>query len=195
MGRSDEPLASEGRWQARQLARRLHGLDLAALYCSPRRRTKETAAIVGQPHGLEPQVERGLDELDLSRWEGLSAAEIEAREPEAWQIWCENPARMALPGLEPFEELQLRVRRFLQRFRKEHPDASVAAVTHDGIVRVAVLEELGVSLEHYRAIPVNNTGLTILDMAEERTYVRGLNDVGHLADAGLNSSVRGPADR
>jgi len=195
MGRSEEGLANEGRWQARQLAHRLCDLELSALYCSPLRRAKETAEIVGQPHALVPEVEPGLNELDLERWEGLTAAEIEERDPEAWRIWCEDPARMALPGLEPFSEIQLRVRKVLRRLREAHSDSAVAAVTHDGIVRIAVLEELGVGLDHYRAIAVDNTGLTILDMAAERTYVRTLNDIGHLAGAAQTMQVPGPADR
>ena len=120
MGRSEEGLSSEGRWQARQLALRMASTDLAALYCSPLRRTQETAAIIGQPHALTPEVAADFNELDLSRWQGLTAAEIDAREPEAWHTWCDAPARLRLPGIESFETLQQRVRRGLQALVKRH---------------------------------------------------------------------------
>lgn len=193
MGRSAEGLSNEGRWQARQLAQRLAAKDLVAIYSSPLRRTKETAQIVAQPHRLDVGVAAEFNELDLSRWEGLTAAEIEAREPEAWDTWCADPASLTLPGIEPFDRLRRRVRRGLETLTERHAGATVAVVTHDGIIRIAVLEALGMSVRHYRAIAVSNTGMTVLDFAPERTYLRAHNDTGHLSD-GLDAAP-GPADR
>ena len=193
MGRSEEGLSSEGRWQARQLARRLAGNDLAAIYSSPLRRTKETAQIAAHPHRLDVGVAAEFNELDLSRWVGLTAAEIEAREPEAWDTWCADPASLALPGIEPFDALRQRVRRGLEGLTKRHAGAVVAVVTHDGVIRIAVLEALGMSMRHYRAIAVSNTGMTVLDFTRDRTYLRAHNDTGHLSD-GLDVAP-GPADR
>ncbi len=193
MGRSEEGLSSEGRWQARQLARRLAGNELAAIYSSPLRRTKETAQIVAQPHRLDVGVVAEFNELDLSRWVGLTAAEIEAREPEAWDTWCTDPASLTLPGIEPFDRLRQRIRRGLEDLTKRHAGATIAVATHDGIIRIAVLEALGMSLRHYRAIAVSNTGITVLDFTPDRTYLRTHNDTGHLSD-GLDVTP-GPADR
>lgn len=194
MGRSEEGLSSEGRWQARQLALRGATLEIAALYCSPLQRARDTAEIVGQPHHLRPEAAADFTELDLSRWEGLTAAEIEARDGEAWQTWCADPARLRLPGIESFAALQQRVRRGIEGLVKRHSGSTVAVVTHDGIVRIAVLECLGISLSLYRAIPIDNTGLTTLDFAAERTYLRCLNDTGHLRE-GSQPATPGPADR
>ena len=193
MGRSEEGLSNEGRWQVRQLAQRLAGNELAAIYSSPLRRTKETAQIVAQPHRLDVGVAAEFNELDLSRWVGLTAAEIEAREPQAWDTWCADPANLALPGIEPFDRLRLRVRCGFEALIKRHAGATVAVVTHDGIIRIAVLEALGMSLRHYRAIAVSNTGMTVLDFTPERAYLRTHNDTGHLSD-GLDAAP-GPADR
>ena len=193
MGRTEEPLSSEGRWQARQLARQLRHVRLDAFYSSPLRRTKETAAIVNQPHGHEVSIEPGLNELDLGRWEGQTGPEIAARDPEAWQTWCNDPASMLLDGIEPFGVIQQRVRKTLARLARKHPDGGIAAVTHDGIIRIAVLEALGISLGHYRAMPIDNTGVTVLELAQDRNYLRQLNAIGHLGDG--EAATQGPADR
>ncbi len=194
MGRSEEGLSSEGRWQARQLALRSASLDLAALYCSPLRRARDTAEIVGQPHHLRPEVAADFIELDLSRWEGLTASQIEAKDGEAWHTWCTDPARLRLPGIESFAALRQRVRRGIEGLVKRHAGSTIAIVTHDGIVRITVLECLGMSLSLYRAMPIDNTGLTTLDFAPERTYLRCLNDTGHLGE-GNQPATPGPADR
>jgi len=194
MGRSEEPLSNDGRLQARRLARRLADVELAALYCSPLRRAQETAEIIAQPHALRPQAAPEFIEIDLGRWEGLTAGEIEARDGEAWRTWCVDPARLRLPGIEAFAALGERVRRGMKALVKRHPDGTVAVVTHDGVVRVAVLDSLGTDLGLYRAIPVDNTGLTTLDFTPERTYLRALNDTGHL-EASLRHTAVGPGDR
>ena len=194
MGRSEEPLASDGRLQARHLARRLASRDIAAMYSSPLRRTKETAAIIAQPHALDVEVAVDFNELDLSRWEGLTAAEVEARDPQAWQTWCREPARLKLTGIEAFGRLRERVRRGLQALVKRHEGAGVVVVTHDGIIRVAVVEGLGLDVGIYRSLPVDNTGLTTLEFSADRVYLRALNDTGHLDDS-LRVARPGPADR
>ena len=128
MGRSEEGLSSEGRWQARQLALRGATLELAALYCSPLQRARDTAEIVGQPHHLRPEAAPDFIELDLSRWEGLTAAEIEAKDGEAWQTWCSDPASLRLPGIESFATLQLRVRRGIEGLVRLPVTSHTAAV-------------------------------------------------------------------
>ncbi|MGD8330881.1 MAG: histidine phosphatase family protein [Acidobacteriota bacterium] len=194
MGRSEEPLSNDGRLQARRLALRLADTELAALYCSPLRRAQETAEIVAQPQALRPQMAADFTEIDLSRWQGLNAGEIAARDAEAWRTWCVDPARLRLPGIESFEELRQRVRRGIRALVKRHADSAVAVVTHDGVVRVAVLDSLETGLSLYRAIPTDNTGLTTLDFTPERTYLRALNDTGHLEHS-LRHAAVGPGDR
>jgi alpha-ribazole phosphatase len=196
MGRSHEPLSGDGRWQARQLALRLAQVALGAVYSSPMRRAQETAEIVAAPHRLPVAAEPGFIELDLSRWAGLSAAEVEAKDPEAWQTWCDDPARLELPGIEPFAALASRVSNAVEDLRRRHPNQAIAVVTHDGVVRMAVLQAMGWALTHYRSIPVDNTSITVLELGGDRPYLRALNDIGHLSDsAGDFGSGRGPADR
>lgn len=192
MGRSEEPLAGDGRLQARRLAQRLASVGLEALYCSPLRRTRETAEIIAQPHGLDVEAAADFNELDLGRWEGLTAAEVEARDPAAWRIWCDEPADLRLPGIETFGRLRQRVRRGIESLLRRHSGAGVGVVTHDGIVRMAVLEGLGLGSDVYRSMPVDNVGLTILEFTSERVYLRALNDTGHL-DGDLRAVP--PADR
>jgi len=190
MGRSQESLSTDGRWQARELSRRLQSVALEAIYCSPLCRAQETAEIVAQPHRLELRGDADIMELDLSRWEGRPANEIAKADPEAWQTWCSDPARLVIPGIETFDALSERVRRFLGRVRKDHPSGSVAVVSHDGVIRMAVMEALGISWGHYRSLPLDNTSITTIEVGGPHTRLRLFNDVGHLNGA----SVSGPAD-
>jgi len=190
MGRSQESLSTDGRWQARELARRLQEQELDAIYCSPLRRARETADIVAQPHRQEVRLDADILELDLSRWQGRPADEIAAADAEAWQIWCVDPARLAIPGIETFDSIGERVRRFLSRVRKNHANGSVAVVSHDGVIRMAVMEALAISWGHYRSLPLDNASISIVELGGPHPRLRLFNDIGHLSGAGLF----GPAD-
>ena len=193
MSRSEEGLSGDGRWQVRQLAQRLAGSELTAVYSSPLQRAKETAEIVAQPHRLSIEIAPGFNELDLSRWAGLTATEIASRDPEAWDIWCNNPRDLSISGIESFVELQNRIWKGLEEITTGQPRGNIVVATHDGIIRIAVLLALGISMDNYRTITVSNAGMTILDIGPARAYLRALNDTGHLEDA-LRVKA-GPADQ
>jgi len=99
-GRLDVPLDDEGRRQAEAAAERLAAVDLAAVYSSPLRRALETAQPIAARHGLEVQIEERLVDLDHGAWEGLTAAEAEAQDPQAYGLWL-DPLSAAPPGGEP----------------------------------------------------------------------------------------------
>src|SRR5436190_17286296 len=69
-GHGDPELATDGRLQAEQVAERLAGHPIDAIYVSPLRRTAQTAAPLAARLGLEPIVDRDLREVHLGEWEG-----------------------------------------------------------------------------------------------------------------------------
>jgi broad specificity phosphatase PhoE len=106
-GVTDVPLSDEGREQVRRLARTLpaEGFDLAV--ASPLQRARETAAIIapGSPVRIEP----AFCEIDFGRWEGLTAQEIEARDPELYREWQERRSDFDFPQGEPRAAFRARV--------------------------------------------------------------------------------------
>jgi len=165
-------------------------LDIEAIYSSPLQRAHETAEIVAQPHRSEIRTDADITELDLSRWQGRPADEISAADPEAWRLWCTDPSRLVLAGIETFDDLAARVRRFLCRVRRIHAAGSVAVVSHDGVIRMAVMEALGISWDHYRSLPLDNTSVSVVEVGGTHPRLRLFNDVSHLNGTGMS----GPAD-
>src|SRR5262245_31138360 len=86
-GATDVDLSDEGRRQASLLGRRLAEEEVAAVYCSPMRRTRDTAAFVARPHELVPIVRDGLREIDHGHWEQLRRREVEERFAEEYAAW------------------------------------------------------------------------------------------------------------
>ncbi|MEO8901203.1 MAG: histidine phosphatase family protein, partial [Polyangiaceae bacterium] len=80
-GSTDVLLSDEGRNQARALGERLADAELAAVYCSPMKRTVETASLIASPHALNLVTDAGLREIDHGHWEQLTRRDVEARFP------------------------------------------------------------------------------------------------------------------
>ena len=89
-GSTDIPLSDEGRRQAASLAARLRDDTLAAVYCSPMRRTIETASILADPHGVAAVTRPGLREIDHGHWEGLRRQEVESQFHDEYTRWAKS---------------------------------------------------------------------------------------------------------
>lgn len=142
-GHADPPLSARGRDQARETARALAEEHLAGLYASDLRRAVETARIVGEPHGLVPEMDRRLRELDIGAWEGLRRDEIAARWPEALARFDEAGPHARPVGGESLAELAARVREALDELCGRHPlGVTLAVVAHGGVL-AAILAKFG----------------------------------------------------
>src|SRR5215510_538799 len=97
IGHLDVPLSPRGERQCAAQALRLAGTKLTAVFSSDLTRARRSGAIIGAPHGLEPIVVPALREMDMGRWDGLTAAEIQAREPEAFATWIARVGEFPFP--------------------------------------------------------------------------------------------------
>ena len=97
-GSSDVELSNDGREQAAALSERLADDPIVRVYASPMHRTRETAAIIARPHGLEPELRDGLREISHGRWEGLTRKEVEQRFDGEYVAWDQDPFTFAPEG-------------------------------------------------------------------------------------------------
>jgi broad specificity phosphatase PhoE len=139
-GQADIPLSARGHAQAKEIARELAGLDIAAVYSSDLVRAVDTARAIAAEHDLEVSVDPGFREVDQGEWTGLTTSEIKARWPELW-----GPARhyTARPGGESPAHVRERALGALARVARAHPDETVVVVSHGGTIRWLSAEALG----------------------------------------------------
>ncbi|HWF63101.1 MAG TPA: histidine phosphatase family protein [Rhizomicrobium sp.] len=130
-GHVDIALSEEGLARMREL-RPPPSFAQARAYASPMQRARQTA----QALGLEnPALDARLMEQNWGRWEGLSRAEILARDGEDAFAQAGLKLRFRPPGGESTEELHDRVAAFLKDVARQERDA--IAVTHLGVLRAA----------------------------------------------------------
>jgi probable phosphoglycerate mutase len=149
-GFADRPLTDLGRRQAEELADRLEGTELDAIYSSDLQRARETAEAVARRRELEVRTTPDLREVDVGSWSGLTRAEAEARYPEAYARWLHGGE--GWEDGETYEQLQARVVRAMTLIAAAHDGGQVLVVAHGGTIRAIHASALGVDVHTYRRI-------------------------------------------
>jgi alpha-ribazole phosphatase len=176
-GTLDVGLSAQGRVQAEELVDRLDGVDVDAMWTSPRRRARETAEPLAAVRGIRPLEDDDLRELDFGELEGRTFDEIAVAEPELYGAWMETPTTVRFPGGECYADLKARSLRALDRAAAA--DDSVVVVTHGGVVRAALAEWLQIADDCVFRLDQRYGGITVVDLINGLPLVRLVN--GHTA--------------
>lgn len=181
-GRSDDDLNEAGYQQARRLSARFAGMPIAAVYTSPLRRTRSTAAILAEPHQLELTDLEELIEIDLGDWEGKYIDEIKRGWPELWRQWILDPSDVTVPNGENLTQITARAVQGLEKIVSAHQNHEVLVITHDIIIKVLVMHALSATNRIYRRFDVSNASLSTIRFENNRPHLITLNDTSHLYD-------------
>ena len=142
-GAGDVPLSAEGRLQMRHAARALRQEVFDLVVASPLRRSWEAAALLAG--GAPVRIDDGLREIDFGRWEGLTAGEIEERDPVLYREWRSRAPGFEFPGGEIRSAFRARVLAALDRIERSGV-ASALVVGHKGVIRTIGEHLLGAPL-------------------------------------------------
>jgi broad specificity phosphatase PhoE len=183
-GGTDVDLSDEGRWQINCLARRLADDKITAFYCSPMRRTIETASIIAGSFNLTPQTREGLREIHHGRWETRSRAEVEKLFPEEYAAWQQDPFTFAPEGGESGLMVMARALPVIREIVVKHTGQTVAVVSHKATIRLVLSSLLGIDGRGYRDRLDQSPGsLNIVDFKDPvRARLMLFNDVSHYVD-------------
>lgn len=183
-GGTDIDLSEEGRWQAACLARRIADDKIAAFYCSPMRRTIDTASIISEPYGLAPVPQDGLREIHHGHWETMRRWEVEEQYPEEYASWQEDPFTFAPVGGESGLMVMARALPVIRDIVLRHAGQTVAVVSHKATIRLVLCSLLGIDARGYRdRLDQLPACLNILDFKDAvRARLVLFNDVSHYVD-------------
>lgn len=134
-GQNDVGLTERGVQQAHDLARAAAQRPLVALHCSPLRRARQTAEIVGAAVGLRPEDDDRFKETDTGDWTDRLFADIEREDPDAYAAYHATDPDFRFPGGESLREQSARVHAGLDAVR--HAGRLPALIVcHRGVIRV-----------------------------------------------------------
>ena len=167
-------LNERGQSQAQALADALKEVPIKAIYSSPLERAMETAAPIAAARKLEVQVEAGLLETNVGKWQGRSLASL--RLQKHWKVVQSAPSRAQFPEGETFYECQARIVTALDSIsRKYKPQDVVACVFHADPIKLAVAHYIGLPLDHFQRLSCDTGSLTALYVGESGANLIKLN--------------------
>jgi len=176
IGHLDVPLSARGERQSRAQAARLAGATLTAVVTSDLERARRTGEIVGAPHGLVPVVVPSLREVAMGRWDGLTAEQIQEREPAAFADWMARVGEFPFPGGESVADLLARAWPAFEAIVAAHEGEALAVVAHGGTNRALLCAALGLPLARLLALGQDYGALSVLARIGARWELRRLNE-------------------
>jgi broad specificity phosphatase PhoE len=168
-GTTDVALDPGGYAQAERLAVWASDARLAAIWCSPLNRARETAAPSARAAGVEPRIDERLREIDFGQIEGKTMAEAEQLFPEEIRRFKADPATYPMPGGEDPHQAARRAVSALRDIASAYPQERVLVVAHNTLIRLALCSLFGIPLARYRTVfpTVRNGALTEIGLADE----------------------------
>lgn len=135
-GQRESALTPTGVAQGRALAAALAKERVTRVIASPLARCVDTARPLAQAWNVPLEIDPALIEIAHGSWEGRLRAEIEREDPQTMRLWREHPQLVQFEGGESLHDVEHRWRAFVERLVNAD---GVAIVTHDVIVRLAIL--------------------------------------------------------
>ncbi|WP_340375224.1 histidine phosphatase family protein [Streptomyces sp. SS7] len=174
----DPGLAPEGIAQAEQLAAWFAHEDLDALYVSPYRRARETAAPLERLTGMTATVLDDLREWDTDVSQPYTPPEqIGADDPRAAAL-AEGRFEDFVPDLDR-DAFRARAVRAMDTILDAHPGARVAAVCHGGITNTYLAAVLGLPTMFWFH-PDYTSVSRVRRMPGGRIVLHSVNETAHL---------------
>jgi probable phosphomutase (TIGR03848 family) len=179
-------LTDDGKRQAEEAARYIAEWRsalpaLAAIYCSPLTRTRETAAIVGKALDIAPVEHQDLVDCDTGEWAGAALKDL-VKKPE-WPTVVNYPSGFRFPGGESMKGMSDRIVGAARELVARHPGQTLIIVSHADPIKAIVTDALGLHLDLFQRVfvsPASVSAIAYGDLAPSVMLVNWTGPSGHL---------------
>jgi probable phosphoglycerate mutase len=176
-GRLESPLSPLGTAQALALAGAMDAAGVRRVVSSPLQRCIATATPAAHRVHVPVETDDRLLEIAHGTWEGRLRDEIAANDPLRYRAWREDPAHVQFEHGETIVQVLERWRDFATAFR---PSVPSLVVTHDAVVRVALVAAAGRELATFWNGRVENGGYAAFDVDARGWALAEENVTAHL---------------
>ena len=183
-GAADPELTVEGQQMAEDFATVYRDVPFKAVYSSPLRRTRATAAPICEALGIQPEFRDGLKEIAFGEWEGKTRAEAFEAFHDDYLSWLADPAWNAPTGGETAVATAERAMRVINEIRSAVANGDVLVVSHKSAIRIILCTLLGIDVGRFRVrlgCPV--ASVSVVEFIKHGPLLHKLADRTHLREA------------
>jgi broad specificity phosphatase PhoE len=178
--RADPELAADGALQAEALTAWMRGERIDALYTSPLRRARETAAPLAAKFDLQPTIVADLAEWDRDAGAYITMEELKATGHDVWHAMRDG--RFDDLGID-VEAFKARVITTLDGIAAAHPGERVLVVCHGGVINTYTADVLGLGSMLFFEPAYTSISRVLVSRGGARS-LQSLNETGHLHHLG-----------
>ncbi|GMP74669.1 hypothetical protein CsSME_00032030 [Camellia sinensis var. sinensis] len=180
-GSSDLSILTEtGVQQAERCKKALANINFDQCFSSPISRAKSTAEVLWQGREEPLVFLDSLKEAHLFFLEGMKNVDAREKHPKEYITWREDPSNFVVDGVYPVRKLW----RTANEAWKEilfTPGERFLVVTHKSVLRALICTALGLSPERFRAIDINNGGISVFNFNKRgEAILQSLNMTAHM---------------
>ena len=180
----DVDLTPSGHQMAADFAAAYKSSPWAAVFCSPLRRTQDTARPLCQAAGLEMQLRDGLKEIAYGQWEAKTPEEVNHQFHDEYVRWLADPGWNAPDGGERGVDIARRSSTVLDEIERTQPSGNVLVVSHKATIRIMLCSLLGIDVGRYRdRIYMPVASVSVVEMTEAGPLLKLLGDRSHLRES------------
>lgn len=187
-GRTDTSLSAKGLQQIQSIAALVRPHQFDIVYSSPLMRALSLARSIANRSDAPVEIDERLIEIAMGPWEGLTRTEIQQRFPSMFHDWYSRPDQVIFPEGESLRDVGRRVGDFLERLFENEEYRAIAIVSHDVVVKMAVMLALDLDFSNLHAFQASNGSLTILSGSQLSGSVKSVNSLAHLQESPLDMS-------
>ncbi len=179
-GQRDVELNALGKAQARAMAEYLAHYPFDALYSSDLVRTRQTAAVLSDQLTQPVILQSELRERHLGVFQGLTREQARQQYPELYSQHQQRTLDNSLISGESLRHFNQRIIHALQHMIQQHPEQTLAVITHGGVLDCIYRQANQLPLSDARHFAIPNCGINWLQCQQQDWKVRQWADITHL---------------
>jgi probable phosphoglycerate mutase len=173
-------LNEQGKAQAEELAERLTGIPIEAIYCSPLERTYETALPLAKRLGLDINISENLSEVEIGDWTGVEFQEL--KKDPLWKFYRIFRTGTRPPNGELLIEVQHRMVTEIEKLRRKHPQSVLAVVSHADPIKTVLSHYVGIPLDFLLKIEISLVSVSVISISDFGAKILCMNCLGMIPD-------------
>ena len=166
-GQIDDPLSAEG-WQEMWVSVNGSPPTWQHIVSSPLIRCHAFAAALGDRLGIPVTRDHRLREVGFGAWEGHTADELRAQDPQVIARFYRDPVTHRPAGAEPLQAFSDRVSAAFQDMLGQYRGQHLLVVTHAGVIRATLTHVLNAPLGAMYRMSIATASITRIRVDGER---------------------------